>query len=69
MDNPALLDEIAAGLKSGDAALMGDCAEVMTKLAEEKPEWVAPYARALAGLVTHKIARCLLYTSPSPRDS
>lgn len=55
--NPALLDEIAGGLKSDDAALAGDCAEVMTKLAEEKPEWVAPYAGALAALVTHKTRR------------
>ena len=30
LENPALLDEIAVGLKQQDAALLGDCAEVLT---------------------------------------
>ena len=38
--DPALLDEIARGLKSEDGALVADCAEVMTKVAEEHPEIV-----------------------------
>ena len=54
---PALLDEVATGLKSRDAALVGDCAEVMTKVAEEHAELVAPYAEALAALLTHRNTR------------
>jgi len=55
--DPALLTEIAGGLESDDAALVGDCAEVLTEVAREHPEWVAPYAPALAGLVTHRKTR------------
>jgi len=55
--NPSLLDEVATGLKSGDAALVGDCAEVLTKVAEEHAESAAPYAEALAALLTHRNTR------------
>jgi len=55
--NPTLLAEIAAGLSSKDAALMGDCAEVLTKVAETNPAWVSPYAPPLAALLTHKNTR------------
>jgi HEAT repeat protein len=55
--NPALLDEIAAGLASQDAKLVGDCAEVLTEVAKEHPDWVAPYAQTLAALLAHKTAR------------
>jgi hypothetical protein len=54
---PGLLFEIAAGLASADAGLAGDCAEVMTMLAEQHPELVAPYAGSLAGLLNHKKTR------------
>lgn len=54
---PALLAEIAEGLTNTDAACVGDCAEVMTKVAEERPELVAPYANALTGLLAHKTNR------------
>ncbi len=57
LDKPAQLAEIAHGLESKDAALLGDCAEVMTQVAELHPEWVAPHARALAALLTHKTTR------------
>lgn len=57
LDQPALLEEIAAGLRSDEAALIGDCAEVLTKVAEERPELVAPYASALTALLTHKTTR------------
>jgi hypothetical protein len=55
--NPTLLDEVASGLKSRDVALVGDCAEVLTKVAEERAESVAPYAEALAMLLSHKNTR------------
>jgi hypothetical protein len=35
-DDPDLLGEIAEGLKSKNAALVGDCAEVLTQIAESK---------------------------------
>jgi hypothetical protein len=54
---PALLDEIAGGLTSQDAALAGDCAEVFTEVAKEHPALVTPYAKALSVLLTHKTTR------------
>lgn len=55
--NPSLLDEIRAGLGEKDVKLLGDCAEVMTMVAEKRPEIVAPYAEALVPLMEHKQAR------------
>ena len=56
-DDPDLLAEIAVGLAGSNAALAGDCAEVMAMVAAEEPELVLPYAGALAALLTHKKAR------------
>lgn len=57
LDEPELLDEIAAGLNGQDAALAGDCAEVMTLVAEQRPGWVVPFAPRLAGLLGCKTPR------------
>lgn len=57
LENPELLDEISMGLKDREAALVGDCAEVMTKVAEEQPGWVVPYADLLSTLLIHKNTR------------
>lgn len=57
VDNPALLEEIAAGLVSGDAALAGDCAEVLTMTGERLPEAIVPYADRLATLLGHGTPR------------
>ncbi len=57
LDNPALLQDIAVGLDSKEAALTGDCAEVLTEVAKVHPDWVAPYAAALSKLLAHKITR------------
>ena len=57
LEEPTLLDEIVEGLQSHDAALVGDCAEVLTQVAETHPERVAPYAKDLAGLLTHRKTR------------
>jgi hypothetical protein len=54
---PALIAEVAEGLKHQDPALVGDCAEVLTKVAEQRPEWIAPYAEQLAGLLAHDKTR------------
>jgi hypothetical protein len=57
LENPDLVDEIAVGLKSRDAGMLGDCAEVMTLVAQVEPDVVAPYAKLLPPLLTHKKAR------------
>lgn len=57
LEDPALLEEIAGGLGQANAGLVGDCAEVMTMVAVERPEWVAPYADALGRLVSHKTTK------------
>lgn len=57
LSNPLLLEEIRIGLKSKDAALIGDCAEVFTKVAEQNPALVAPYAEELIDLLSHKTTR------------
>lgn len=56
-DDPALLDEIASGLRGGSAAVAGDCAEVMTEVARGHPELVAPYASELSAQIGHKNTR------------
>ena len=57
LKEPALLDEIVKGLASTDAKLAGDCAEVMTMVAEAQPDLVAPYADALIAQLAHKNTR------------
>ncbi len=55
--DPRLLPEITGGLGSKDARLAGDCAEVMTKIAEQRPELVAPEAETLLALLSHPNGR------------
>ncbi len=55
--NPMLLEEIAAGIKSGTPELVGDCAEVFTEVSQEHPELVAPYGALLIDLIEHKNTR------------
>jgi hypothetical protein len=55
--DPPLLEDIADGLKNADAALVGDCAEVLTHVASVYPERVAPYAEKLIPLLSHKTTR------------
>jgi hypothetical protein len=57
LKNPVLLEEIATGLTSKDPALQGDCAEVMTKVAEVNPTLIVGYTEALISLLTHKTTR------------
>jgi hypothetical protein len=57
LDDPDLLDEIADSLQNKEVALVGDCAEVLTQVAEQHPDWVVPHAGALAALVGHKTTR------------
>lgn len=57
IQNPTLLNEIKDGLTSKDKALIGDCAEVFTKVAEEKPELVVPFTDYLLPLLSSKTTR------------
>jgi hypothetical protein len=57
LKNPTLLKEIGEGLTGENSALQGDCAEVFTKVAEEDPALVVPYAEPLQGLLRHKTTR------------
>ncbi len=57
LEDEGLLREIVAGLANEDAAIVGDCAEVLTHVAETHPDWVAPYARDLAPLLSFKTTR------------
>jgi hypothetical protein len=57
LDNPHFLKELAEALLRKDADLVGDSAEVFTKVAEQRPELVAPYADALSPLLQHKKTR------------
>ncbi len=54
---PALLADVAGHLYSADSALAGDCAEVMTVVAQQQPQLVAPYATLLLPLLRHKKTR------------
>ncbi len=49
--DPDLLDEIGECLESCEAALAGDCAEVMTLVAAKRPARVRPYASGLVKLL------------------
>lgn len=57
LENPRLLNEIAAGLLEPEPALVGDCAEVLTMVAEDNPVLVIPYADSLLVLLLHKNSR------------
>ncbi len=57
LKNPSLLHEIVSALDDKDVKLVGDCAEVMTKVAETHPELVAPHADKLIPLFKSKNTR------------
>ena len=56
-ESPGLLEQIAEGLGHKDLRLAGDCAEVMTKVAETHPRFVTPYAEQLLSAINHKNTR------------
>lgn len=53
----SLLERIASGLSARDVRLIGDCAEVLAKVAEARPELVAPFAPRLLALLPHRSGR------------
>jgi hypothetical protein len=71
IQNPEKLEDISAGLNSTDARLAGDCAEVFSLAAMDRPDLAAPYAEAICGVRGHKTTRvrweaahCLALISP-----
>jgi hypothetical protein len=57
LEDPYLLAEIAEGLTSQQANLVGDCAEVLTETAKVQPALIVPYAGALPPLLEHRNGR------------
>jgi hypothetical protein len=57
LENPALLEQIAVGLEEKNADLVGDCAEVMTMVAEQQPALIVPYADRIVPVLSHKKTR------------
>jgi hypothetical protein len=57
LKHPELLKDIAGALMEADAALVGDCAEVLTKVAETDPGLVVAHAEKLAPLLAHGTTR------------
>jgi hypothetical protein len=55
--SPPALTTIAAALAGKDPGLVGDCAEVLTKVGERQPELLAPHAELLLGLLAHRNGR------------
>lgn len=57
LDNPTVLAEVAEALSGKDPVLLGDCCEVMTKVAEQRPELVVPYVDLMVPLLAHKVTK------------
>ncbi|MDD5369490.1 MAG: hypothetical protein PHQ40_10410 [Anaerolineaceae bacterium] len=57
INTPEWIAEIAEGLGGPNPALAGDCAEVMTQVAEDHPELVMPYAEKLIPLLADRTTR------------
>jgi hypothetical protein len=55
--HPELLKEVADALPGTEAALVGDCAEVMTMVAQVDPGLVVPYVEKLVPLLGHATTR------------
>jgi hypothetical protein len=57
LSDASLLPQIADGLRSGDRMLAGDCAEVLTMVAEANPALVSPLAGALCAMLELQYTR------------
>jgi hypothetical protein len=57
LQNPELFEDIINQLITKNAALLGDCVEVCTMLAEKEPDFVAPYAENIIPMTYHKNTR------------
>lgn len=54
---PSRLVEVVEGLQAANPSVVADCAEVLTKVAEEKPILVAPYLKDLLPLLATKTTK------------
>lgn len=54
MENPLNIKEIADNVGNKNLKIAADCAEVMTMIAEEKPELISSYAETLFSYLNHK---------------
>lgn len=76
IENPALLAFIANALQSSDVLLVGDGTEVLTVVAESRPELIVTYIQQLIPLLSHRTTRvrweaahALSYVAPlAPRE-
>jgi len=57
LEQPFVLAEIAQGLSADDPRLVGDCAEVMTMVAEHGPELVVLYIEEIVPLLSAEKTR------------
>ncbi len=57
LNNPILIHEIIDYLDCNDPALLGDCVEVCTMLAENDPELIVSYSEKIVPLIEHKSTR------------
>jgi hypothetical protein len=57
LQTPNLFEEIIKNLNTNNPALLGDCVEVCTMLAEKDPDFVTPYAENFIPLIYHKKSR------------
>ena len=54
---PGLIEQVAAGLGQASAAIIPDCAGVLTTVAKSRPDLVAPHAERLVPLLHHKTSK------------
>lgn len=54
LNNPSLIPEIIQGLEQKDNKIVVDCTEVLTEIALQQPELVAPYGHHLPHLLANK---------------
>jgi hypothetical protein len=57
LKDPSLLNEISAHFSSKNPKVVGDCAEVCTMTAQNRPELIAPLAEALCEIRLHPVTR------------
>lgn len=57
LKKPQFLKHIVKGLHNDDVYLVGDCAEVLTNIAEVKPDLIIPFIDELIPLLSHPTSR------------
>lgn len=52
--DPRIIDEIASNICNKNLKIAADCSEVMTMIAESRPDLIVPYTQTLFSFLTHK---------------